>query len=264
MLENSEKNNQRLSSGDIRDILQHSALTDCFGDARSITGNGDEIGRVAKYHGSGLVNAYDAIDYSFQYTPTDTDGDGLTDGEEKVYKLDKNNPDSDSDGMSDGWEFAQFARGCYLDPLKNDANDDADEDELTNLEEYQGLTNPVKSDTDNDGLRDGEEVNTYGTNPRRPDTDFDGLSDSWEVAHGYDPLDPADGAIDTDGDGIGNGDETSVYNTDYLDPDTDNDGLTDGQEVYGFYIPTITGKRYTSPPSLQKEETLIVKVKECI
>jgi subtilisin family serine protease len=249
ILENAERNNQQLSPGDVRYILQESALTDCFAiDANQIPGHeGDEIGYMEKYHGSGLVNARAAIDYSFQYIPTDTDGDGLTDGEEKVYKLRFNKLDSDGDGMPDGWEFAQFARGCYLDPCIDDANEDPDEDGLTNLEEYQRITNPVNSDTDNDGLTDGEEVNTYGTNPGRPDTDYDGLSDSWEVAHGYDPLDPADGAVDTDGDGIGNGDETSVYNTDYLDPDTDNDGLTDGQEVYGFYIPTITGKRYTDP-----------------
>ncbi len=250
MLENAEKNNQQLSPGDIRHILQESAQKDCFAiDANQISGHqGDEIGYVEKYHGSGLVNVRAAIDYSFQYILTDTDGDGLTDGEEKAYKLNFLDSDSDGDGMPDGWEFAQFARGCYLDPCINDATSDADEDGLTNIQEYQGLTNPVNSDTDNDGLTDGEEVNIYGTNPFRPDTDYDGLSDSWEVANGYDPLDPADGSIDTDGDGIGNGDETSIYNTDYLDPDTDNDGLTDGEEVYGFTVPTfIERKFYTDP-----------------
>ncbi len=247
ILENAAKNNQNLSPGDVRYILQSSTRTDCFGDARIVNGNGDENGYLKKYHGFGMVNAYDAIEYSFDYTLIDSDGDGLSDGEEKVYLTRINDPDSDGDGMPDGWEFAHFTRGFYLDSNINDAANDPDNDGLTNLEEFQMLTNPVKSDTDDDGINDGDEVNTHFTNPLRPDTDYDGLTDGWEVAHGYDPLDPADGSIDTDGDGIGNGDESSVYNTDYLDPDTDNDGLTDGQEVYGFYIPTITGKRYTDP-----------------
>jgi len=246
ILENAEKNNQYLSPGDVRSILQSSTRTDCFGDARYVTGNGDENGYLERYHGFGLVNAYDAIDYSFDYTLIDSDGDGLSDGEEKVYLTEINNPDTDDDEMPDGWEFTHFTREFYLDPNINDAANDPDNDGLTNLEEYQMLTNPVKSDTDDDGINDGDEVNTHFTNPLRPDTDYDGLTDGWEVAHRYDSLDPADGSIDTDGDGIGNGDESSVYNTDYLDPDTDNDGLTDGEEKAGFTIAGI-GLRYTDP-----------------
>ena len=36
-------------------------------------------------------------------------------------------------------------------------------------------------DTDDDGLTDTDEVNSYGTNPLAADTDADGLPDAWEV-----------------------------------------------------------------------------------
>ena len=41
---------------------------------------------------------------------------------------------------------------------------------------------PNDADTDDDGLTDGAEVNTYGTEPANPDSDGDGLDDSWELA----------------------------------------------------------------------------------
>lgn len=39
------------------------------------------------------------------------------------------------------------------------------------------------------------------------DSDGDGTSDGWEVYHGFDPLNAADGVIDADGDGVSNADE---------------------------------------------------------
>lgn len=54
-------------------------------------------------------------------------------------------------------------------------------------------------DDDGDGLDDVVETNTgvfvsstdTGTDPNDPDTDGDGLSDGYEVARGFDPLDPS-------------------------------------------------------------------------
>lgn len=68
-----------------------------------------------------------------------------------------------------------------------DAWSDPDEDGLTNLQEYQAGCDPNTSDTDGDGLSDGEEVNVYGTDPLNPDTDGDGMPDWWEVMHGLNP-----------------------------------------------------------------------------
>ena len=168
-------------------------------------------------YGYGQINAWEAVVYAEITNPSDSDYDGLYDRDEMQLGTNRFNIDTDNDGLSDYEEV------------------------------HIHVTSPLKPDSDNDGLSDYEEVNIYTTNHWIADTDFDGLSDGWEVEHGFDPLDPADGISDYDGDGLTNGDETSLYNTNYLDPDTDNDGLTDGEEVYGYEIPTISGLRYTDP-----------------
>ena len=71
--------------------------------------------------------------------------------------------DTDRDGIPDQWELQQG-----LDPNDpSDAEEDSDNDELTNLEEY-----------------------TYRTDPNNADTDGDGASDKKEIDKGTDPLDP--------------------------------------------------------------------------
>ena len=89
----------------------------------------------------------------------------------------------------------------------------------------------VATDSDSDGLVDGEESCVYGTDPGLDDSDYDGLSDYDEAkvvdsdpldadsdddgrldgAETPDPLDPPD----SDGDGL----------DDAVDPDDDNDGI---------------------------------------
>lgn len=64
---------------------------------------------------------------------------------------------------------------------------DFDGDGLSDDEEKTLGTNPQKSDTDNDGLFDREEVKVYQTDPRNPDTDGDGNPDGVEVKSGYNP-----------------------------------------------------------------------------
>ena len=51
-----------------------------------------------------------------------------------------------------------FERLHGLDIRVNDANGDSDMDGLTNLEEYQYDLLPTNSDTDGDGIRDGDEI----------------------------------------------------------------------------------------------------------
>ena len=48
---------------------------------------------------------------------------------------------------------------------------DKDMDGLGKCDEEKFGTDPENPDTDADGLKDGEEVNTYLTNPLNPDTD---------------------------------------------------------------------------------------------
>jgi len=156
----------------------------------------------------------------------DTDGDGLTDVEEKVLGINSNLSDTDSDGLSDRDEAKIY------------------------------LTDPLKPDTDGDGISDGTEVkngydpkgsgrlssssqatttNPLGLNPssqplKTVDTDKDGLTDEEEKRLGTDSLNS-----DTDKDGLSDYDEAKVYKTNPLNPDTDGDGYLDGVEVaHGF------------------------------
>ena len=137
--------------------------------------------------------------------------------------------DSDADGMADWWEdFYGFDKNNA-----DDASLDADIDGLSNLEEFQTTTDPLVSDSDADGIEDGDEVNTYGTDPLNNDSDNDGINDGDEVdIHGTNPL-----TADSDSDGVNDYDEINVYSSNPLAEDTDADGILDGWEVqYGLDI----------------------------
>ena len=124
----------------------------------------------------------------------DSDGDGLSDDEEKAIGTDPLNPDTDGDGLSDGLE-----RAWGLDPLKDNVTGiitcnkflDEDADLLNECEEKVIGTDPCVADTDGDGLSDFVEVMS-GTNPLVPedltDTDRDGASNADEVMAHTDPL----------------------------------------------------------------------------
>lgn len=77
-------------------------------------------------------------------TPADNDGD---------YIPDLTDTDDDNDTMPDSWENTYG-----LNPFVNDAGEDLDNDNLTNLKEYQHNTDPTNPDTDSDGLTDGKEI----------------------------------------------------------------------------------------------------------
>ncbi len=70
-------------------------------------------------------------------------------------------PDTDLDGMNDDWEIAHFG------DLSHDGTQDTDNDELTDLLEYQEKTDPTDPDSDGDGYADSEELN-FQTDPNDP------------------------------------------------------------------------------------------------
>lgn len=133
--------------------------------------------------------------------------------------------DADGDGITDTWE-APFGLSSSN---PDDADWDPDQDDLTNLEEFQNDTNPLIADTDGDGIADGAEV-ADGTEPDDPDSDDDGMWDGFEVSNGLDPGSAADATLDGDADQATNLQEFQA-GTDPGNPDTDGDGIPDGVDI---------------------------------
>ncbi len=211
----------------------------------------------------------------------DTDFDGIPDGKELIiqsieilvypftgyiviypFSSSPVSADTDNDKIGDKYEIDHHMRPDLS---------DSDNDTLSDFSEiYQHRTNPIKNDTDGDGISDANETTAYtsgigsssGFIPRfttsafDPDTDGDGWPDGLEIFASdgdarYNPNDPdvntngiPDGyERDFDHDLISDGAEYYIYNTygehggflDYRNPDSDFDGLMDGDEilVYG-------------------------------
>ena len=122
----------------------------------------------------------------------DTDSDGLFDVIEYKFGTDVEKSDTDGDGLSDYFEMLV----SFTDPLNDDTDkngtkdgdEDFDQDTLSNLNEFKYETNPYIADSDEDGLTDAEEINTYKTNPKEKDTDSDKVSDGKEIEIGSHPL----------------------------------------------------------------------------
>ncbi len=116
--------------------------------------------------------------------------------------------DEDLDGLPTEQEFQLGTSSC---------KEDSDEDGLRDGDELMlYLTSPVEFDSDGDGLGDGEEISTFATDPHLQDSDFNGIPDGEE---------------DLDFDGIANAEESHVYGTDPRSPDTDGDALLDITEL---------------------------------
>jgi hypothetical protein len=78
--------------------------------------------------------------------------------------------------------------GNCLTTTKCGESSDPDRDGLSNIEEYNFGTDPLKADTDNDGLADGDEVFVYYSDPTNQDSDADGYKDAAELIGCYDPI----------------------------------------------------------------------------
>ncbi len=164
------------------------------------------------------------VGIEFRAESDDRDMDGLTLEEERRYGTDPNTADTDGDGLSDGEEVHTYK----TDPTKADSDGDG----LTDKEEiFTYKTNPLNKDSDGDGLSDGDEIMKYGSDPLKADTDGDGLSDGEEVlTYHTNPL-----KVDTDGDGLTDYEEVNKYRTDPTKMDTDGDGLTDYDELMKYH-----------------------------
>jgi hypothetical protein len=114
----------------------------------------------------------------------DTDHDGIPDTVETALGLDPNNPYSLNDGVLDGdrqlagdglkasWKIFYGFDPRVKDSDSNgtsDAQEDPDQDGLTNLEEQNNRTHPFRSDSDGDGWDDKTELvmNSDPLNPQQ-------------------------------------------------------------------------------------------------
>ena len=198
--------------------------------------------------GDGLTDGDEVFVYQTDPARADSDGDGLNDMEEIILGTDPWNYDTDQDGLPDGDEVNLYATNPLLsdtdgdgmpdkweldnqlNPLVSDIALDPDNDGLTNLEEFQQLTDPQDPDTDGDDLTDGNEVHVRLTDPLNFDSDFDGLPDGWELQYGMNPLVANNPNADPDGDGLTNAQE-ATYGTNPTAADSDGDGTNDGDEA---------------------------------
>jgi len=204
-----------------------------------------EYGKIHVWEYDSFVNDPDTDDDGLQDGAEDIDGDGLwkatlasENGEPRTGHGEPHPclADTDGDGLSDGEEVALFGEG-----------------EVHVITPYGTTTNPaLDRDSDDDGLSDYEEVNVTGTDPLNWDTDGDGISDANElIATGgswpkrtflqvSDPLDPdtdddeLTDDIEYEGTGLGISRTTGGTNDTICplvnNPDSDNDGLLDGIE----------------------------------
>lgn len=105
----------------------------------------------------------------------------LSSAAETFLLLDPDAADTDLDLMPDSFE-SEFG----LDTTRDDSQEDPDEDGANNLAELRNHTFPDEPDSDEDGLKDGEElsrgVDGAVTDPRDADSDDDGVNDAEDGA----------------------------------------------------------------------------------
>jgi cytochrome c peroxidase len=130
-----------------------------------------------------------------------------------VAHSDADLPDTDSDGVPDVCDLSDDEDGDGV----LDSDDALAFDETESMDtDADGIGNNADLDDDNDTLTDAEEV-ALGTDPLRTDTDNDGVDDGEDAF----PKDLAEWA-DADGDGIGN----------IKDEDDDNDSVADALDAF--------------------------------
>ena len=200
----------------------------------------------------------------------DTDGDGMPDGWEASNGLnatsasnaDGANGDPDGDGLINIYEYVNpsWTTTCGGQPCYRPGPSGSYTETTTPCSPHLGIgpggcatltaetdgitsTNPLDSDTDNDGLNDSHEALTLLTDPTNVDTDGDGINDGVEIngQYGSPPQASDPRNNNTDGDAFDDGDEdkngNGVIDSNETDPtrredsgDFDNDGLENWQE----------------------------------
>ena len=127
----------------------------------------------------------------------DTDGDSMGDGFEIENGLDP------LEQYCPKWVCPSSFTSTLITGFHQSDDFDLDADGLTNIQEDSYGTSRTNSDSDGDGLTDGEEINRYKTNALVADSDGDSLSDGAEVLiYKSNPL-----LTDSDGDSMPDAEE---------------------------------------------------------
>lgn len=231
---------------------------DTVPDVNDLDSDNDSINDVteagfADTNGDGFVDAGQAItttppdtdfDFVADYRDTDSNNDGTFDIDDGIFGyLDTDGdgridavPETDGDGILGDADGALQAYGDLLDTdfdgISDSVDADIDNDGIPNAEDGfgqdtdgDGIPNERDLDSDNDGISDlreggGFDSNDDGIVDNPNDQDGDGLADEFDADNGGTALP----LPDTDGDGVGN----------HMDTDSDNDGLFDIFETDGI------------------------------
>ncbi len=207
---------ERVLGSDPRDPTDGGFLGDRDGDGLN-DGLEEVVGWIV------VANGGPPYDVHSNANIPDSDLDGLPDYAEFVLRTDPNEPDTDGDGLTDLDELS----AAQLDSLKRYNDLFPSFDLNVDLSDAHG-TNPLNCDTDGDFLTDdfellegwtvtapaqnGTTVYHVYSDPIRKDTDGDGLNDGGEYKHtlGGSPVPPTDpNDYDTDADGRIDGVECS-------------------------------------------------------
>ncbi len=78
-------------------------------------------------------------------------------------------------------------------------------------------------------------VPVSGLDPLKNDTDGDGIPDGWEDEHGLNPDDATDASFDYNHNGLTNFQEYEKNNSDPWDMDSDDDGISNYAECFGLF-----------------------------
>ncbi|MDB2569052.1 hypothetical protein N9X52_01690 [Candidatus Poseidonia alphae] len=216
----------------------------------------------------------------------DSDGDGVTDGEDPFPTDPTQSVDADGDGYGDNMSgsradlFLGDATEWFDfdgDGIGDNADPDDDNDNLTDISELENNTNPKNNDTDGDGFNDtiddcptqatigfrwreayAYEEETAGLDltwihANNPfvgclDTDYDGFIDNIDECPSFPGK--ADilgiGCNDRDGDGYSDDNDLFPYNRTSW-ADTDEDGYSDDLDACIDDVGTSTSDRYGCP-----------------
>ena len=212
--------------------------TDADGKINAVDTDDDNDGILSSsenYNGATPADDDTDKDGKADYLDTDDDGDS------KLSATEFNDPNKDGfpeDALdSDGEGKVDYIDANDADGLKGDL----DKDGLTNEQEQLIGSSPTDTDSDNDGILDGQEV---GSSTKARDTDADGKIDILDADDDNDGIPTASEDANLDGD---KNPSTYPLGTDtdslpnYLDVDDDGDGLLTSSENYNSGTPADDG-----------------------